>query len=770
LLAAGAAIASSSGIAEAREARRSIDLRAATLPEALAELSRETAASFGTEGPLPDLRTPAIRGEMTIAEALSRLLANSDYAAKRVGSVAWRIVRRPDTTTTPRSMASAQPAASQAPAPIIVTGTKQSQPLADLPMALSVVQPEHLRRLDPAADTSWLSGEIDGLTLTNLGPGRNRMFLRGVADSPFNGESQSTVAVVLDDARLTYAAPDPDIRLVDVNRVEVLKGPQGALYGTGALGGIYHIVTNRPELDKTSLTASIGGEAVAQGGVGYSGSAVANLPLASAAALRLVGYSAHEPGWVDTGTRSNSNTGTTLGARAGIAVDTGGQWRLDLTAFGQWLTSRDSQYVYSPGARSRPAQVAEPHDNDLRHLSGRLERHSDDVDISFSSGFTWHEVGDSLDATFGAGSFGLLHPRSLTDDHIYRVWDSEIRIAAQTKGVAWLIGLSHVSSRQERTLSLLDDTNSQSLTVDAEHRSSTDTAAFGNVSAPLSGPFTLSLGARLFHSVVSQSGSLLASTAADERRRDGVTPSASLSWEPKPGRLIFIRYGTAFRQGVIGITASGAPQALKDDVLATIEAGWRETLPGGLQLDIGSYFTWWKNLQSDILLPSGLIGTQSAGDAQIAGLEAAFDGRVTSNWSLHGGISIVHSQLVKATFGLAVDDSRLPVVPDYTLRGAIEYEGRVGRASANIRMQLRYLGPARLSFDPALDRPMGNVLESSVQARFDVADWAIYADISNLFGNSSDTFAYGNPLRFPTQEQVTPQRPFSISLRLMRNF
>ncbi|WP_447412480.1 hypothetical protein, partial [Clostridium perfringens] len=68
---------------------------------------------------------------------------------------------------------------------------------------------------------------LEGLSLTNLGPGRNRQFIRGVADSPFNGPSQSTVAVVLDEARITFDAPDPDLRLVDMERIELLKGPQG---------------------------------------------------------------------------------------------------------------------------------------------------------------------------------------------------------------------------------------------------------------------------------------------------------------------------------------------------------------------------------------------------------------------------------------------------------------------------------------------------------------------------------------------------------------
>jgi hypothetical protein len=120
-------------------------------------------------------------------------------------------------------------------------------------------------RYDATRGSERLAEQIEGLTVTGEGSGHGRMFLRGVADSPFGGKSQSTVAVLLDDARLTYVAPDPDIRLVDVERVEVLKGPQGSLYGSGALGGIYRIVTRRADPSAFTVAGSASGEIVADG-------------------------------------------------------------------------------------------------------------------------------------------------------------------------------------------------------------------------------------------------------------------------------------------------------------------------------------------------------------------------------------------------------------------------------------------------------------------------------------------------------------------------
>jgi outer membrane receptor protein involved in Fe transport len=777
LLAAAAAIACANGSAQAREPRLRVDLSATTLSHALAELSRESATSIGTEGPLPDIRTPGVHGEMSVGEALARLLAHSDYTARQVGPTAWRIVRRTPAPGLLEKRVPAVPSVAVPPLdampaePIIVTGGKRVQSLADLPMAISVVQPAHYRPFDPAAGTSWLSSEVEGMVLTNLGPGRNSIFLRGIADSPFNGDSQSTVAVVLDEERLTYSAPDPDIRLVDVDRVEVLKGPQGALYGTGALGGVYHIVSNRPDFEKASLTVSTGGEVVAAGGLGASGSTVVNLPLRpGSSALRLVGYAAHEAGWVDTGSRRNANASSVVGIRSGLGFDLADGWRLDLTAFGQWLNSADSQYAYRPGARTRPAQGAEPHDNDLRHFAGRLAKHEGSLDIVISSALTWHEVNDRFDATVGADSFGVADPRFLTDVRSYRVWDTEARIANRIGAFNWLIGLSHITARQGRDVALAYGAADGSLAIDAERRSFSDTAVFGDLTAPITNTLRLSLGARVFHSVVSQSGSVFSTITTDERRRDGITPGASLMWNPRRGRTLFLRYASAIRQGVIGIDAAGSTAPLKDDELSTIEAGWREDVPGVGHVEIGAYFTLWENLQSDILLTDGLIGTRTAGNARIVGLEASFEAKPLPGWTLQGGMSLIQSQLVTNALGFAVDDRRLPVIPEYTLRGAVEHGFVLAGKPAAVRMQLRYLGPARLGFDPALDRPMGRVLESSLHGSVDLGRFTVGADISNIFGGSGNTFSLGNPLRFPLQHQFTPQKPTSFSVGVTGHF
>ncbi len=710
---------------------------------------------------------------MSVGQALARLLADSGYRARQVGSNAWRIERVP--VRVPVDVA---PPPEEPPptifdtVPIIVTASKREQDLAGLPMAVSVVRfDDRTRALAPVAGTMRLAGDIDGLALTGFGPGRNRMFLRGISDSPLNGEAQSTVAVMLDDARLTYSAPDPDLRLVDVARVEVLKGPQGTLYGSGALGGIYHVVTRRAVLDETAMAVSLGAETVMHGGAGHTASAMANLPLVNGrVGLRLVGYSAHEAGWVDTGSRANTNVGRVLGGRANLGVDAGDGWRLDLGGMAQALNSRDSQYVYAKDSRSRAAQLAEPHDNDLRHLSARLARERGGVDIVLGSAVTWHTVDDRLDATRGAAQFGLADPQQLDDDRKYRVWDSEARLSGAVGEVEWLLGLSHVEARQHGMRTLSGNGPAARLVIDDDRRDTIDNAAFGDVTLPLGDALRLSLGGRLFRSNVEERRRLSTGPVSRERRRSGLTPGAALAWTPRAGRMLYLRYGSAFRLGGVDITASGALEALRSDELETVEAGWRERLASGGQVDLGVFFSRWRNLQSDVLSSDSLIETENAGDARILGLEVSVDRPLAGGWRMQAGVAWMQARLVRNALGYRLDDLRLPVVPDYTLRGAVERDFPVGRVDAAVRLQVRYLGRARLSFDPALDRPMGKLLETRVEGHADLGRFTLTLAIDNLLGRHGDTFAFGNILRFPTEQEFTPQRPRTFSLAVARRF
>ncbi|MCJ2186873.1 TonB-dependent receptor domain-containing protein [Novosphingobium beihaiensis] len=758
----------SSPPAEARDgARHSIDIRAGTLSGAIAELSREERVSIGAEGALPQVRTPRVHGTMTIGEALQRLLAGTGYVARRVGGTAWRIEPAPAAAPPP---VPAAPPPEPPPVPILVTATKQPLDLLSLPAAVSVAQLDEAERQDPGSDSTTVSSQLEGLALTSLGPGRNRMFLRGIADSAFSGESQSTVAVVLDEARLTYSAPDPDIRLVDIERVEVLKGPQGSLYGTGALGGIYRLVSHPADLDAASLTLSGGSSTAIHGDAGYSGSVVANLPVVrGTAGVRLVGYRSKEPGWIDTGPRHDSNSTSVSGLRATAGLVPAAGWRLDLTGFGQWLEARDSSYVYAPGSYSRPAQNAEPHDNDLRHLAGRLTGGIGAIDLLLASAMTWHNVDDRLDATIGAESLGLDNPQTLFKKRRFRVWDNDLRLRGDLGALGWLAGLSHLEARQV-FVDTLEGTQGEQLIADDDRRVSHDTAAYFDLTLPVTATLSLDGGARLFASSVRETRQVLSGPVSRSQHKAGMTPSLAVAWQPNADRLIYLRYGSAFRQGGSDINGGGSIESLKGDELASIEAGWRERLPGGGHFELSAWYTRWEDVQSDVLDDSGLIETANAGNARIIGIEGSLGLVLAPRWRLDAGANYTSALLTRSALGFELHDRHLPVVPEYTVRGALRHDFALGPADAWARVSLRYIGPSRMSFDPDLDRRMGNLLESTVEVHAALGSWNLGLQAQNLFANKGNTFAFGNPFRYRTERQYTPQRPLTVSLMVSRAF
>ena len=729
-------------------------------------LSAQTGASIGTEGVLPNSRTRSLKGQFTIGEALVRLLAGTDHVARHAGGNSWRIERRQARATPPARQVVRPSVPQQLPAEIIVTATKREASLDRVPLAIAIVMPGSAGARDAASGTADIAGAVEGLSLTGLGPGRNRMFLRGIADSAFNGESQATVAVLFDGSRLTYSAPDPDIRLVDVARVEVIKGPQGSLYGTGALGGIYQIIPNAPDANHFSATVAGGLTGIDGGGTGGDASAVLNLPLANGrAALRFVGYVSNEPGWIHTGDRRNSNRTIVTGARAAFGAEVGG-WKLDLAGFLQFIGARDSQYVYAPGARSRPAQFPEPHDNDVRHVAARARRNGA-VDIELLTSMTWHEVGDALDATIGADQFGLSNPRLLTDERQYRLFDNELRLSGNSGDMRWLAGLSHVRATQDLVTSLASA--NASLLIDDDRRTTTDLALFGDIGMPLGRTLDLDLGGRLFRSRTAEARRTPSASVSERISRTGFTPSAAISWRPRPDRMVFLRYGSAVRQGGSDIDASGSLSVFDGDELATIEAGWRERLGHG-HVEGGVWYSWWDDAQSDVLGSDGLIETREAGKAKIVGVEASAAFDLGEGWRLDAGANYTSALLVRNDLGTELDDRRLPVVPRYVLRGAIAHDFRLGRRDASLAFKLRYVGPARLSFDPAIDRPIGKLIESRVEGRIKLGRFTIAASVDNLLGEDEDSFAFGNPLRFRLMRQYIPMSPRQFSIGISGQF
>ncbi len=266
---------------------------------------------------------------------------------------------------------------------ITVTAQKRTENAQDVPISMDVLSTDTLQQMN-VADMHDYVKLLPSVAIQSLYLGFSQVYMRGVA-SGSNGNHSGplpSVGIYLDEQPITTIQGALDMNIYDVERVEALAGPQGTLYGASSESGTIRIITNKPDPTAFSASASAELNAVDNGGVGYVTQGYVNLPISSSAALRLVGWSKTDAGYIDNvyGTRtyptsgitvnnadrvkSNYNDADTRGARAALKVDLNEDWSIMPTIAGQTQHAQRHQRVRSE--RGGPPTHA--------FLSGKLRR------------------------------------------------------------------------------------------------------------------------------------------------------------------------------------------------------------------------------------------------------------------------------------------------------------------------------------------------------------------------------------------------------------
>src|SRR6185312_16653299 len=170
----------------------------------------------------------------------------------------------------------------------------------DVPMGVSAVGSDDINK-QQLVDFADLQSKVPGLSVQLNAPGLERLTIRGENV----GSVGSTVTTYIDEtpfgssnALANGSILAGDFDTWDLQRIEVLRGPQGTLYGAGSEGGLLKYVTNAPDPTKFAAAAQVGGEDVTDGGAGGSGKGMLNMPLGDRAAFRLSGYYSKLPGYI----------------------------------------------------------------------------------------------------------------------------------------------------------------------------------------------------------------------------------------------------------------------------------------------------------------------------------------------------------------------------------------------------------------------------------------------------------------------------------------
>jgi len=206
---------------------------------------------------------------------------------------------------------------------IVVTAQKQAENMQDVPISIEVFDNKRLEQLHVVSlddyvkyspSISYSRAEGQG---GNGQPGTSHIYMRGVVSGANENHSgsQPSVGTYLDEQPVTTIDGSLDVHLYDIQRIEVLEGPQGTLYGASSEAGTVRIITNKPDPSQFSAGYDVEGNRVDHGGTGWQAQAFVNIPLASFAAIRLVGWDEHDAGYIDNVAGTNANACIQNGVR-----------------------------------------------------------------------------------------------------------------------------------------------------------------------------------------------------------------------------------------------------------------------------------------------------------------------------------------------------------------------------------------------------------------------------------------------------------------------
>src|ERR1700737_432387 len=184
---------------------------------------------------------------------------------------------------------------------IVVTAQKRAGSVQDTPFSVSATSQEQIRN-SGAGNITDFARNIAGLTIADLGPGQSQVAIRGISSGQVIRDQpgvKEQVGVYLDESAISVALFTPDLELFDLDRVEVLRGPQGTLFGAGSEAGTLRYITTQPKLGILEGLTDAAVEWPKSGSVGGSGRLALNLPMGDTAAARIVVYEHHLPGFID---------------------------------------------------------------------------------------------------------------------------------------------------------------------------------------------------------------------------------------------------------------------------------------------------------------------------------------------------------------------------------------------------------------------------------------------------------------------------------------
>lgn len=726
--------------AQAIAQRYDLNIPRQSLDTALKEFAHQTGLQVArfTDTIDGNMMVGPVAGDLSVEQALRELLKAGGLSYRVVNDNTIAVVTdRRDTQSAVRALPRWQLAQANEPAQalsasgaqggerdsnvaleeVIVTAQKRAQRLIDVPLTVATLSNETLERagIDTLLD---MSHAVPGLVVSDAGGGFIRYYVRGVGNV-YGSSSTALVGVYLDEADVTGSASSQlDLRTNDIERVEVLKGPQGTLYGAGSSGGTIRFITRDPQLERFTAEGDVDVYFTDGGDASQSVSAVVNVPVVEDVfGLRMVGNVGDLGGWVDqpAAGRSNVNDQQLREFRAK------GLWKPleDLTVKGLVYLHRNEGdgIASSTDADYQLVAATDPTrrlpfatDFDIYNLTATYEFPS--VTVLSSSTYVDNSARLSLSQKYAiapppAPLFEALSTNNTTDT---RVFTQEIRLNGEADRVDWTAGVFYkdVNYRNQNFLELsMGGENLGSIPLFAEEQSKSG-SLFGDVSYALTERAEIGAGIRYF------TDDLQSFDGAE--RRDGsfhsVDPRLYFSYGFTSDVRVYISAAEGFRSGGFN-TENGELTTFDPEKVRSYELGVKAALlERRLSLEAAVFLSDYEDIQMFRLDADNLGSVDNGGDARVKGVDVSLDWQVTERLLLQLSGNYTDTEVVTLAPGVAAVIKGDPV--DYTTDYAGSVAGTYNFSWATglpgfVRLDYNRLGPSHIT-----DRSVPILYESEV--------------------------------------------------------
>lgn len=691
---------------------------------------------------------------------------------------------------------------------IIVTAQKRDESIRDVPQSLVVVTGEDLTSKG-VQSVEDLAGQIPGVSTYNFGgAGQTSVNVRGVT---VGVDTSATVATYVDDVPFGSGSAYSGLGQIglelgsfDVQRVELLRGPQGTLYGASALGGLLKYVLVEPDMDELNGTLQLEGYAGAQS-QSYAVRGAISVPVVTdKVAIRITGVQAEDGGYVDNIARGETNIDgyDKQVGRFTIAITPTDSLKLHGTVLLQRLDRDGSsdvyynrttgQLVYGDLQNSQPFASPFKQKTNVYSFGGEYDFGGATLQAmvarqNFDNTYS-QDASEAYPALLG-GFFPMNEAGVNTILNLDKTV-AEVRLASSGKArLEYLLGLYYTDEDISKVSQLVGAQDGTPLGVDLGTFTLPSTyrekAAYGNLTYHFTDRFDATVGIRVARNDQSfeqiGTGVLAGNNPGGSASETAVTYLGTMRYRFGDDNLAYVRVASGYRPGgpnlaildpMTGLPIGGS--TFKSDSLWSYEAGVKLRPASWLTADVSYFHNDWKDIQLNAVRNAIGVIANGAG-AKSDGVEFAFTARPIPEWTASLSGAWIDSRLNGAASDIGgIDGENLPNSPRWTLGASTDYElFDNGSFKGSIGASWKYVGERTASFDaaagiPQYVLPAFNTLD--LRAGLEAGHWNLDLYVRNLFderGQLSATTAYafaGGPAR------VTVVRPRTFGAILSTTF